>query len=113
MLQCKHNSHSIPSLSISTASLNQLTTLPAKVLHLHLASYHLVITGTKAAMTIGFSMQFIILVPQLPLYLQVLIMTATTLENVNTITSSSSSPHISVQSGVTSDNTSVQLATLI
>ena len=49
MSQHKRNSHSRPSLNISTALLYQLTTLPAEVL-LHMASYHLVTTGTKAAM---------------------------------------------------------------
>ena len=91
--------------------------LPTEVLHLHLASCHLVTTGTKAAMARWLfdaihksNSTATFLSPSVP---TATITTATTLENANTITSSSSSTPISIQSGVTSDTTSVQLATLI
>ena len=50
MSQRKHSSRSGPLPDISTASIRQLTALPAEVLCLHLSNSHLTTTGTKAVM---------------------------------------------------------------
>ena len=50
MSQRKRVSRSEPLPNISTASIRQLTVMPAEVLRLHLANYHLITTDTKAAM---------------------------------------------------------------
>ena len=50
MSQRKRSSCSGPLPDISTASIRQLTALPAEVLLLHLSNYHLTTTDTKAVM---------------------------------------------------------------
>ena len=50
MSQRKRKSRSGQLPDVSTASVRQLTALPAEVLRLHLANHHLVTTGTKTAM---------------------------------------------------------------
>ena len=50
MSQRKRSSRSGPLPDISTASIRELTALPAEVLRLHLSNHHLTTTGTKAVM---------------------------------------------------------------
>ena len=50
MSQRKRAPRSVPLADISTASIRQLTAMPAAVLRLHLANHHLITTGTKATM---------------------------------------------------------------
>ena len=50
MSQRKCASCSGPLPDISTASIHQLSAMPAEVLHLHLANYHLITTDTKITM---------------------------------------------------------------
>ena len=47
---CRSSSTNTPSANVNGHSVEQLTRLPAEVLHLHLASHHLVTSGPKATM---------------------------------------------------------------